>query len=142
MAKAEIENRIVPDNLVLELHRKLVTVFFVEERMKVFTRQGKCSFHASSRGHAKLQIGVTMLLKPGHDWFFTYYREKAVALSLGMSVKDIFLNMLSRGDDPSGEGRNMPEHFSSRKLHLVSMTLPAPAPYTHPGTAQFNSVRH
>ncbi len=122
MAKAEIDSRIVPDQLVLELHRKLVTVFFIEERMKIFTRQGKCSFHASSRGHAKLQIGMTMLLKPGHDWFFSYYREKALAYGLGMPVKDIFLHMLSREDDPSARGRNMPEHFSSRKLHLVSMT--------------------
>ena len=122
MAKAEIENRIVPDKLVLELHHKLVTVFFIEERMKVFTRQGKCSFHASSRGHATLQIAMTMLLKPGHDWFFSYYREKALAFGLGMSIKDIFLNMLSLKEDPSAEGRNMPEHFSSRKLHLVSMT--------------------
>jgi 2-oxoisovalerate dehydrogenase E1 component len=114
--------RIVPDEMVLQLHRKLVTVFYIEERMKVFTRQGKCSFHASSRGHAKLQIGISMMLRPGYDWFFSYYREKALALGLGMPIRDIFLHMLSLADDPSARGRNMPEHFSSRELHLVSMT--------------------
>lgn len=122
MDNTELGNRIIPDNWVLELHRKLVTISFIEERMKIFTRQGKCSFHASSRGHANLQIAMTMLLKPGHDWFFSYYREKALAFGLGMCAKDIFLNMLSRKDDPSSEGRNMPEHFSSQPLRLVSMT--------------------
>ncbi len=119
---AEREVRIVPDEVLLALHRKLVTLFCIEERMKVFTRQGKCSFHASARGHAKLQIGISMMLRPGYDWFFSYYREKALALGLGMPLKDIFLHMLSRRDDSSAGGRNMPEHFSSRELHLVSMT--------------------
>ena len=63
-----------------------------------------------------------MLMKPGHDWFFPYYREKAIAYALGMSPKDIFLHMLSREGDPSSNGRNMPEHFSSRELNLVSGT--------------------
>jgi len=61
-------------------------------------------------------------MKPGHDWFFPYYREKAIAYALGMPVKDIFLHMLSREGDPSSNGRNMPEHFSSLDLKLVSGT--------------------
>jgi 2-oxoisovalerate dehydrogenase E1 component len=65
---------------------------------------------------------MTMLLRPRHDWFFTYYRSKAVAIGLGMPLKDIFLAMLSREGDPNSNGRNMPEHFSSRELHLVSQT--------------------
>jgi 2-oxoisovalerate dehydrogenase E1 component len=113
---------IVPHPLVLELYRKMLTVFYLEERMSVFVKQGKCSFHASTRGHEKLQIGMTLLLKPKHDWFFTYYREKAIALGLGMPLKDIFLTMLTRESDPNSAGRNMPEQFSSRELNLVGQT--------------------
>jgi len=113
---------IVPDAMVIELYRKMLVTYFVEERMKIFVRQGKCGFHASTRGHEKLQVGITMLLKPGHDWFYTYYREKGVALALGIPVRDIFMGMLGREGDPNSNGRNMPEHFSSRKLNLVSMT--------------------
>src|SRR5262245_8673717 len=102
---------IVPDPLVLELYRKMLVAFYVEERMKVFVKQGKCSFYASARGHEKLQIGMTLLLQPRHDWFFTYYREKAIAVGLGMPLKDIFLGMLNREGDPNSNGRNMPEHF-------------------------------
>src|SRR5262245_24249227 len=114
--------RIVPDAVVKELFQKMLGVYYIEERVKILTRQGKISFLASTRGHEKVQVGTVMLMKPGHDWFFPYYREKAIAYALGMPIKDIFLHMLSREGDPSSNGRNMPEHFSSRKLHLVSQT--------------------
>ncbi len=121
--KIEIERGgIVPDAVVLELYQKMLTVFYVEERLKIFDRLGKVSFHASVRGHEKLQIGMTLLLKPRQDWFFTYYREKGIAIGLGMPLKDIFLGMLSRDGDPNSVGRNMPEHWSSRELRLVAQT--------------------
>src|ERR1035437_8800781 len=56
------DNVIVPHPVTLELYRKMLTVFYIEERMKAFVRQGKCGFQASTRGHEKLQIGMTMLL--------------------------------------------------------------------------------
>lgn len=122
-SKTEMEHGgIVPDAVVLELYRKILTVLYVEERLKIFDRLGKVSFHASSRGHEKLQIAMTMLLKPRQDWFFTYYREKAIAVGLGMPLKNIFLGMLSRQGDPNSAGRNMPEHWSSRELRLVAQT--------------------
>ena len=117
-----LEHAIVPDATVIELYQKMLTTYFIEERMKIFVRQGKCGFHASTRGHEKVQVGITMMLRPGADWFFTYYREKAIAVALGMPTKDIFLAMLGREGDPNSNGRNMPEHFSSRKTNLVSMT--------------------
>jgi len=113
---------VVPHETTLELYRKMLTVFFVEERMKIFVKQGKCSFNASTRGHEKVQIGMTMLLRPRFDWFFPYYRSKALAIGLGMPLKDVFLGMLSREGDPNSNGRNMAEHFSSRELKLVSRT--------------------
>jgi len=121
MHKGPIQSSI-PNSVATELYRKMLGVYFIEERLKIFTRQGKVSFHASTRGHEKVQIGTVMLMKPGLDWFFTYYREKAVAYALGMPAKDIFLHMLSREGDPSSNGRNMPEHFSSLDLKLVSGT--------------------
>jgi len=114
--------RFVPDAVTLEAYRTMLTVFYVEERMKIFVRQGKCPFHASTRGHEALQIAMAMLLAPGRDWFFSYYRSKALAIGLGMPLKDVFLGMLSREGDPNSNGRNMPEQFSSRRLHLVAQT--------------------
>jgi 2-oxoisovalerate dehydrogenase E1 component len=108
--------------IYLDLLRKMLTVDAIEERLKTFVRAGKVSFHASTRGHEKLQIAMSLLLRPGQDWFFPYYREKALVVGLGMSPRDIFLHMLSKADDPCGGGRNMSEHFSSRELRVVSPT--------------------
>ncbi|MFZ0661476.1 MAG: thiamine pyrophosphate-dependent enzyme [Acidobacteriaceae bacterium] len=122
-AKPEVERGgIVPDEVAIELYRKMLIVAYAEQRLTIFDRQGKVTFHASARGHEKLQIGMTLLLKPGHDWFFTYYREKGIPIGLGMPLKDIFLGMLSREGDPNSNGRNMPEHWSSRDLRLVSQS--------------------
>ncbi len=112
----------LPAELYLDLFRKMLTVYYVEERCKRFVRAGKISFHASTRGHEKVQITVAMLLEAGKDWFFPYYREKALMVGLGMPLADIFLHMLSKADDPCGRGRNMSEHFSSRALRVVSPT--------------------
>ena len=120
--RSNAERRIVPDAVVRELYRKMLGVCYIEERLKILTRQGKVSFLASTRGHETVQVGTVMLMKPRHDWFFPYYREKGITYALGMPVKDIFLHMLSREGDPSSNGRNMPEHFSSGELHLVSQT--------------------
>lgn len=126
MATAVIGDRsaeaMMPTGFSLESYRKIVTVFYVEERMRAFARQGKCSFLASSRGHELTQAAMVSLLKPGRDWFFTYYRSKATAIALGIPLKNIFLGMLGRAGDPNSGGRNMPEHFSSRALNLVSQT--------------------
>jgi 2-oxoisovalerate dehydrogenase E1 component len=116
------ERRIVPDSVVKELYRKMIGVYYIEERLKILNRQGKISFLASTRGHEKAQIGTVMLMRPGHDWFFPYYREKAMVYAAGVPAKDIFLHMLSREGDPSSGGRNMPEHFSAKDLHIVSPT--------------------
>src|SRR5438105_10855383 len=120
--RLESDRRIVPDAVVKDLFQKMLGVYYVEERLKILTKQGKISFLASTRGHEKVQVGTVMQMKPRHDWFFPYYREKAIAYALGMPMKDIFLHMLSREGDPSSNGRNMPEHFSSRELNLVSQT--------------------
>jgi 2-oxoisovalerate dehydrogenase E1 component len=113
---------VVPNEFTLKLYRKLLTIFYIEERMKAFAKQGKCSFVASSRGHEVTQAGIASLLKPGHDWFFTYYRSKGTAVGIDLPLTDIFMGMLGREGDPNSGGRNMPEHFSSRELNLVSQT--------------------
>src|SRR6266571_9443763 len=120
--KAPADQAGVEPEIFLALYEKMLHAYYVEEQCRVFVRAGKCSFYASARGHEKFQIATAMLLQPGKDWFFPYYREKALMVGLGMPLKDIFLGMLSRETDPSSRGRNMSEHFSSRALRVVSPT--------------------
>lgn len=139
--KREIERGgIVPDEVAIELYRKMLLVAYTEQRLTVFDRQGKVTFHASTRGHEKLQIGMTLLLKPGHDWFFTYYRDKGIPIGLGMPLRDVFLGILSREGDPNSNGRNMPEHWSSRELRLVSQTAATGTQYL-PAVGMARAVR-
>jgi 2-oxoisovalerate dehydrogenase E1 component len=112
----------VKPEIFLQLYEKMLRAYYVEEACRVFVRAGKCSFYASARGHEKLQIAISMLLQPGKDWFFPYYREKALMVGLGMPLDHIFQGMLSRAGDPNSLGRNMSEHFSSRDLRVVSPT--------------------
>ncbi|HEY3174471.1 MAG TPA: dehydrogenase E1 component subunit alpha/beta [Candidatus Polarisedimenticolia bacterium] len=112
----------VPKDLLVDMYGKMLRVYYLEDRIKTFVRAGKVSFHASSRGHEKIQIAMSYLLQAGKDWFFPYYREKALMVGLGMPLRDIFLHMLSKVDDPCGGGRNMSEHFSSKELRVVSPT--------------------
>lgn len=81
---------IVPNEIVLELYGKMLCVYYVEERLKVFDRLGKVSFHASARGHEKLQIGMTLLLKPRHDWFFYILRWERNPHWLGYASEGCF----------------------------------------------------
>src|SRR5262245_38820715 len=91
----------VKPELFRRLYENMLRAFFVEEQCRIFVRAGKCSFYASARGHEKVQIAMSMLLQPGKDWFFPYYREKALMVGLGMPLDQIFLGMLSREGDPN-----------------------------------------
>src|SRR5215472_3842064 len=112
----------LPAETAVRVFRRMLASYYVEERLKAFAKQGKCTFVASPRGHEATQIGITELLRPGRDWFFPYYRSRATVIGLGMPLDDIFLGMLNREGDPNSAGRNMPEHFPSRRLKLVSQT--------------------
>jgi len=116
------ETQGVSPEIFLSLYEKMLRAYYVEEQGRLLVRAGKCSFYASARGHEKLQIATAMLLKPGKDWFFPYYREKALMVGLGMPLEEIFQGLLSRDGDPNSLGRNMSEHFSSKALRVVSPT--------------------
>ncbi len=114
--------RTVPDEMLRDLFVKMLQCFYVEERSKILVNQGKVAFYASTRGHELVQVGVPILMRPGHDWFFTYYREKSVAVTLGMPYRDIFLGLLNRDGDPNSQGVNMSEQWSSKDLKFVAQS--------------------
>jgi len=92
----------------------------VDDREILLKRQQKIFFQISAAGHEALQVGAALALRPGYDWFFPYYRDRALCLALGVSPYDMMLQAVGAADDPASGGRQMPTHWSSRSLHIVS----------------------
>jgi len=90
-----------------------------DDREILLKRQQKIFFQISCAGHEALLVAAGLSLKPGYDWFFPYYRDRAFALAVGQTVKDQLLQAVG-ADDPGSGGRQMPSHWTSRKLRLMS----------------------
>src|SRR5580658_2672212 len=104
----------------VEIYRLMFLSRAIDDREILLKRQQKIFFQISAAGHEALQVGAALALRPGYDWFFPYYRDRALCLALGVSPYDMMLQAVGAADDPASGGRQMPTHWSSRPLHIVS----------------------
>jgi 2-oxoisovalerate dehydrogenase E1 component len=105
---------------MLEIYRLMLTARHVDDREIKLKRQRKVYFQISCAGHEALQVGAALALKPGYDWFFPYYRDRGLCVALGVTPYDMLLQSVGSADDPASGGRQMPTHWSSRNLHIVT----------------------
>ena len=116
---------------LLDIYFKMLLARTVGQRERMLNRMGKGPFAVTGEGHEATQVGTAYALKPGHDWVVPYYRDIGVALTIGQTPKDLLLAHLSRAEDISSGGRNMPSHFSEPALHIVSGSAPVATQFPH-----------
>ena len=105
---------------LIEIYRLMFLSRAVDDREILLKRQQKVFFQISAAGHEALQIGAALALRPGYDWFFPYYRDRALCLGLGVTPYEMMLQAVGAAEDPASGGRQMPTHWGSRALHIVS----------------------
>ncbi|MBV9223954.1 MAG: dehydrogenase, partial [Acidobacteriaceae bacterium] len=114
----------------------------LDDREIMLKRQSKIFFQVSGAGHEAVQVAAGLILRPGKDWVFPYYRDRALALTLGMTAEDMLLQAAGAARDPSSGGRQMPSHWSSPSLRIVTSSSPTGTQFLHAvGCAQVNRLR-
>ncbi len=105
---------------LLQAYRWMVLSRRLDDKEIQLKNQSRIFFQISGAGHEAILVAAGMALKAGYDWFFPYYRDRALTLMLGMSPYEMLLAAVGSSEDPSSAGRMMPSHWSSPELHIMN----------------------
>src|SRR5579863_8631247 len=112
----------VPVSEAIEDFRLACVSRALDDREITLQKQSRVFFQISGAGHEGLLLGLARSLRPGYDWFFPYYRDRALLLGLGVTPYELLLQAVGSAEDPSSGGRQMPCHWGHRPTNVASQS--------------------
>src|SRR5215470_11422708 len=121
--KSKVQSGLSREQLI-QAYRLMYMSRRIDDREILLKRQQKIYFQMSGAGHEAIGVAAGLALRSGYDWFYPYYRDRALCLALGVQPYQMFLQGVGAADDPSSGGRQMPSHWSYPGLHIVTQSSP------------------